>query len=227
MATSGTRDGAFTVQQICNEAMSLLQIGIGGETTGAEDLATCITTLKLMGRAWSLKGVKLFLNETQSVTLANGTAAYAITKRPLHVFQAYRRASDNDVPVRLIAREEYSRLPDKTTSGPPSQVWIDRTVTATTAYVWPVPGAAEVSAAMTMRFDIKRPIEDVTAGSEDMEVPPEAIPAVTYNLAIWIAPKFNKTPSNEVKMLAADTFSDFEGQDREHSVYMRPARRWR
>jgi len=227
MATSGTRDGAFTVAQIITDALKLIQVGIGGETLEAEYLAEGITTLKLMGRAWSIKGVRLWLHETQSVALVAATSSYSITKRPLEVYQAYRRVDDQDTPIRLVTKEEYSRFPDKTTTGAPFAAWVDRQRTATTAYVYPVPTATEVTDGMTLRFDIKRPIEDVTAGAEDMEVPAEVVPAVIYNLAIWIAPKFSKSPSKEVIALAGDAFSDFEGQDREGSVYMRSVSRRR
>lgn len=227
MATSGTRDGSFIVSAIIADALAQLKVGVAGETLAAEYLAHGITTLKLMARAWSVRGVKMWLRETQSVTLVAGTASYAITKRPIEVFEAYRRSDGNDTPVRLVTQEEYSRWPNKTTSGAPFAVWIDKQRTATTAYVYPVPSATEVADGMTLRFDIKRPIEDPTAGTEDLEVPPEYVPAVVYNLAIWLAPKFGKTPSDEVKIIAAQTFSDLEDTDREGSVYMRSAPRRR
>lgn len=227
MATSGTRDSAFTVTQIVTDALKQIQVGVGGETLEAEYLAEGITTLKLMARAWSIKGVRLWLHETQSVTLVAGTSSYAITKRPLEVYQAYRRVGDQDTPIRLVTKEEYTRFPDKTAEGAPFAAWIDRQRESTTAYAYPIPTATEVTDGMTLRFDIKRPIEDVTAGSEDMEVPPEAVTAVIYNLAVWIAPKFGKSPSREVVMIAGDAFSDLEGQDREGSVYMRSVGRRR
>lgn len=225
MATSGTRDGTVTVNGIITEALALLKIGVGGETLAYEYGVTGITTLKLMARAWAVKGIRLWLNETQSVTLADGTDSYAITKRPIEIYQAYRRTTGgNDVPIRLVSREEYSRFPNKTTGGAPFAAWVDRQRTATTAYVYPVPTATEVADGMTLRFDIKRPIEDPTALTEDLEVPPEYVPAAIYNLAIWIAPKFGKTPSDEVKALALSTLSDLSGADREGSVIMRVGR---
>lgn len=229
MATSGVRDGAFTVAQIIADALPLIQVGVGGETIEAEYQATCITTLKLMARAWAIKGVRLFLNETQTVTFVDGTATYTLSPRSLECYAAWRRTgtgSDiNDTPIQILTRQEYEQLPNKATAGAPFAVYLNRQRTSTTASFYPVPDAAVVSDTGLGRLLIKRQIEDVTAAAEDMEVPAEWIPAVTYNLAIWVAPKFNKTPSREVMAIAAETFGDIDGQDREGSVYMRPGPR--
>lgn len=221
MATSGSRDVAKNVLQIITQALRKIQVGVGGETLATEYTAIGIDALNTLLRSWAADGVRLWLNETQNYALVDGTSAYTLSPRVLEVYQAYRRASNNDVPVRLITREEYARLPDKTTEGAPTQVWVDRRRTSVVATVWPVPGSAEASASMALRLDVKRQIEDVTATSEDVEFPPEWLKALVYNLAVEIAPDFNKVPSPLVLQTASDTYDALSSQDREGSVFMR------
>lgn len=227
MASSGVRDTTSSVATIITDALKQLQIGVGGETLAAEYLAAGISTLNMMIRAWAVKGIRLWLNETQIITFVNGQATYTLTPRVLELYEASRRdaAGPNDTPIRPYSREEYERVPNKAVIGAPFVVYVDRQRITTTATFYPVPGAAEIANAMTGRLVVKRQIEDVTAGPQDVEFPPEWIAALIYNLAVWIAPSFNKEANPTVKELAAMTYGDLEGQDRETSVFMQPNRR--
>lgn len=225
MALSGTYDSSWSVTSIVTAAFKKCKIGISGETLSATELADGITALQLMLRTYAAKGIRLWLNETQSVTFAAGTATYTLSPRVLEVFQAYRRADNNDVPIRVVSRDEYSRFPDKTTSGAPFAVFIDRTRTTTTATFYPVPSATEVADGMTGRLDTKRMVQDPTAGAEDLDSPPEWMEAIVYNLAVRLAPDYGVAVDPEVARMARELYADLEGQDREPSVIMRAGRR--
>lgn len=225
MALSGVRDQATTVGALVNDALSLIGGKVGQDTASAEDLATGIIALRLMLRTWAVKGVRLWLTEIQSVPLVDGTATYTLDPRTLEVSQAVRRQDDNDVPVRVISREEYQRLPNKTTSGAPYAVFVDRQRTSTTATAYPVPGAAEDAANMTLRLTTKRQIQDPTASSEEIEIPAEWMEAVTYNLGIRMAPRLNLPIDPVIAAQALDFEATLTGQDREESVRMRPRAR--
>lgn len=222
MALSGVYDSTWTVAEVVTAAFKKIKVGISGETLASEDLTAGIDTLQLMLRTWAAKGIRLWLNQTQSVTLVAGTAAYTLSTRALDVSQAYTRVSDQDEPVQLLTREEYERLPDKTVTGKPYAAWIDRTRTATTATVYPVPTAADVTAGTTLRLVNKRMIQDVTAGSDDIDFPPEWIETIVYNLAMRLAPDFGQAVDPGIAMMAKELYDDLEGQDREGSVFMRP-----
>lgn len=221
MALSGVTDGAVNVADVISEAMSVAGIKYGGDTIAAEDQAVCLSALRLMLRTWAASGQRLWLNQTQDVTLVSGTATYALSPRSLEVLHVYRRANGNDVPVRVVSREEFERLPNKTTSGAPFMVWADRSATATTLNVYPVPGANEVAASMILRVAAKRQLQDVTAAGETLDWPPEWIEAMVYNLAVRISPRFDLPVKPELAILAGDMYANLNGQDREGSVIMR------
>lgn len=225
MATSGVRDQSTTVLSIITQALRKLRVGVAGEPLSAEDTSIGIDALRAMIRTWAADGVRLWLVETQSQTLVSGTATYTLSPRPLEVLRGYRRASDNDTPMRMVNREEYTRYPNKTTAGAPYAFFPDDARTATTVTLYPVPGAAEVAAAMTCRFDVKRQIEDVTALAEDAELPAEWLECIIYNLAVRLAPDYGKQASQDVASMAGGLYDMMSGQDRESSVFMRYGRR--
>ena len=225
MATSGVRDQATTVLSIITQALRKLRIGVAGETLSAEDTSIGIDALRGMVRTWAVDGVRLWLVETQSQTLVSGTADYTLSPRPLEVLRGYRRASGNDTPMRMLGREEFTRLPNKTTSGAPYSFYANDARTSTTVTLYPVPGAAEVAASMTCRFDVKRQIEDVTALGEDTEIPAEWIECIVYNLAVRLAPDYGKQAAPDVTSMADGLYGLLSGHDRENSVIMRAGRR--
>jgi len=228
MATSGVRDSSNIATSIITQALRKIQIGVGGETLADEYASAGVDALNTLIRTWAVDGVRLWLNETQTVTLVAGTSQYTLSPRTLEVFQAYRRSDGtDDIPVRIFTREEYSRLPNKTTTGAPYAVWIDRRIGTSVATVYPVPTSAEVASSMTLRLDVKRQIEDVTATTEEIEFPPEWLKALIYNLAVELAPEFNKQPSELVIMQAMESYNLLRGNDREGSVYIRRAPQWR
>lgn len=221
MATSGVRDTLSTALSVVTQALRKIQVGTGGEPLDEEDSSIGLDALNAMIRTWAADGVRLWLTETQSVAVVAATATYTLSSRPLDVLMGYRRTSDQDTPMRMVTREEYQRLPNKTSAGTPFLFWPNRTRTTTTVSVYPVPAAADVTAGTTLRFDVKRQIEDVTATGQEAELPAEWLECLIYNLAVRVAPEFGKTPSALVTAMALDLYNQMSGQDREASLYMR------
>lgn len=225
MALSGVRDGANTVSEIVADALKKIYVLSGTETAAAEDQALCIRAMKHMLRTWAVDGVRLWLDDEITVTPVAGTSTYTLSTRALEVKQAFRRTSSSDTPMRLFTREEYNRLPNKTTTGSPFALWTDRDRTSTSVTLYPVPDASS-AANDTIRVTAKFQIQDVTSGGEDIDIPPEWTEALVYNLAVRISPDFNVEPRGDVVGMAQELYTMLKGQDREGSLYMRP-RRWR
>lgn len=223
MALSGVRDQADTVTQIVTDALGKIYVAVGGETVSAEDLAKGIRVLKHMLRTWAVDGVRLWLINDQTVTLVAGTATYALTVRALDVSQAWIRTDGNDTPVRILTREEYNRLPDKTASGSPFSLFVDRDLAATSVTVYPVPDATS-AANDSLRVTTKYQIQDVTSGGEDIEVPPEWTEALVYNLAVRLAPDFAAEVRPDVAGMAMELYAVLKGNDRQGSIMFRPRR---
>jgi len=223
MALSGIRDEAYTVTQVVEDALLKIYAHEAGQTLDATQLANGIRALRNMLRTWAVQGVNLWLDTVQTITPVAGTAGYTLPIRTLDITQAYRRNAGSDTPIRLYTREEYDRLPNKTASGSPFVLWPDRQRTSTVVTLYPVPDALS-AANDTIRVVGRVQIQDVTAGTEDIDVPPEWAETLVYNLAVRLGPDLLTEVRPDVVQMADYLFNTMKGQGREQSVYFRPSR---
>lgn len=220
MALPTTRDNTDTVSDIVSDVLRKLYVLEGGSTPSAEDALAVKRALRGMLRTWAAAGVRLWLDEQQTVTLTAATATYTLSPRTLEVRDGYRRLDNNDTPVRVITREEYNRLPNKAAAGDPFLVWPDRQRLQTVVTVYPVPASTQG----TLSLSTRRQILDVDELGQEVELPPEWYETIIYNGAVRCAPDFNIEPRADVVQMAQELYGLLEGQGRENSVYMRPRR---
>ncbi len=103
-----------------------------------------------------------------------------IIERPLRIKNVRRRTSDdNDVPISIIAREEYFDLPNKSITGNPTQIYYNPTLGNGTIYIWPTPST--VSEALDFTFESS--IEDFDSIVNTPDFPQEWLAALAFNLA--------------------------------------------
>lgn len=89
-----------------------------------------------------------------------------------------------------ISRDEYMRLPDRTTAGTPRNFYVEKTLTGTTVYWWPVPDTT----GDTIEYTVQLRGLDFTSGSETPDFPAKWTNALVYGLTVELAPKFNQLP---------------------------------
>ena len=127
-------------------------------------------------------------------------------------------SSGNQTPVSLISRAEYMAINDKASEGTINSVYYDNQLTNGVLYVWPEPSDVKEYLAMTIR----RPISDVDALTDHVEIPPEFLRALEWNLALEIAPKFEADVTKLMIYHAESSLMDARGLSREQaSTYIR------
>jgi len=111
-------------------------------------------------------------------------------QRPLEIVEARQVSSDGvDTPISIISREEYMRLSNKDSLGTVTQIYYDRLLTNGKMYVW----SACNDVKEYLKFTCRIPIEDFDSASNDPDFPQEWLMALSWNLAVNVAPKFGKT----------------------------------
>lgn len=70
-------------------------------------------------------------------------------------------SSGNDTEIDIVSREKYESIDDKTSTGVPEIVYIDRLVNASQAYFWPVP----VDSTYSLRLVFQTFAPNLTGGS--------------------------------------------------------------
>jgi hypothetical protein len=227
MSTSGSTDYNLTRNDIIQEALELIGVVAGSETSSAADVATANRSLNMMIKGWQAKGIQLWRQTEGSFTATAATASFTMgtggdfTSRPLRITSARISVSGIETPLQEMSRAEYFDLPNKTSTGRPTGYYYDPQLTTGKIYLWPTV-ATGVTA--TLKFTYQRSLEDFDAAGDEPDFPQEWLECLSYNLAVRLAPKFGATISQEVAGIAIESLDDLMGWDREPaSIFFQPA----
>lgn len=170
-------------------------------------------------------GNVITLSSALTSASAAGNKVYAYqTKlmRPLRVLDAlYRQTAGNDIPVRVISREEYNRFGLKTSQGTSIQAYYDPQVNSGTFSFYPVPA----DSVGQMFIEFQRPIDDFVNSTDDFDLPQEWGEAIVWNLAMRLIPDYRvpEMTANRIERLADKFLKEVTDWDQEQaSIYFQP-----
>jgi hypothetical protein len=160
---------------------------------------------------------------TDSVAVDNHVYTYTTkTARPLSISNPRLHYGDGDseIPLDLVTRKDYFELPDKTTTGEAYRVFYEPLLANGKLYVSDACGDVKNWLVMTAKVQF----DDFDSSDVTPDFPQEWFVPITYNLAMFVAPKFKATPSQIVTSIAAESFSALRKFDKSYApVFMRPA----
>ena len=225
MATSGSIDYGFTARQAVTFALRKIKVLASGEDPTAEDAEDAQIELNLMLKGWQ-KHENLWRHTEGSITLLADTYSYALstaTTIPHRVISArYRNASSIDLPMTLMTREEYYDLPDKTTTGIPTQYYVDYQRANPTFLLWQ--SLASVTTE-TIQYTYQRKYDDIDSLDNDLDVRQEHFEVVGYNLAERLCDDYGKSGPGVDRLTARASMllEQALDEDREDFVQFVPA----
>lgn len=181
MATSGTAVFNLDVLDLIEEAYERA----GGSARTGNDYRTARRSLNLLSAEWSNRGLNLWTVEPLAISMTTGVSTYTLPADTIDVVEATVSVGGvgTAYPIARIGVGDYARIPNKTATGRPLQLYVQRTI-APTALVWPVPDGA-----YTLSYWRLRRMQDATAGSDNMDIPVRFLPALTAGLAFHLAQK--------------------------------------
>jgi hypothetical protein len=123
------------------------------------------------------------------------------------------------VSLTKISRSEYAALPNKGSTGQPSQYYVDRqTVPTITLYQTP-----DASTFTYLKYYYLKRIEDAGAYSNQSDVVFRFIPCMVAGLAYYISMKVNPQLTNQNKLIYEDELNRALQEDGQRtSVYITP-----
>lgn len=202
MATSGSRDFDLDVADIIEEAYERC----GLEVRTGYDAKTARRSLNIMFSEWANRGVNLWTVKQATLTLTSGTATYSSANglaSPMNdILEVAIRRNGTDYEVDRISRGEYLNVPNKTSTGRPSQFYFNRQ-TSPEITLWPVP---ENSTDQLVYYYITR-IEDADSSQNTTDVPYRFLPCMVAGLAYYLSMK--KAP-DRVQLLKAVYEEEFQ-----------------
>lgn len=227
MPTSGTYSFTVSRDDIINAALRTLSVLDQASTANATDLANCGQALNLLIKQWADNGAPLWAVQWIQIPLTTGTASYTIgpsgvvvlNYRPTRVISAFLRnnLTNLDNTVELVSRSAYEMLGDKASPGIVNQVYYDAQLANGTVYCYNVP----VDSNYTLWLSVQRPIQDITAGTQNFEVPQEWFMALKWCLAEEIALEYGADQQTIERIIPkAKAYKDkaFDWQQEEVSV---------
>ena len=181
MATSSSRDFDLDVGELIEEAYERC----GLEMRTGYDAKTARRSLNLMFADWANRGLNLWTVKQATVSVSSGTASYTLLDATVVdlLEVVLRNSSGTDFTLTQMSRSEYLRIPNKTSTGQPSEYFLDRQVTPTIT-LWSTPDDS-----YTLVFYYVRRIEDADALVNTTDAPFRFLPCMAAGLAYYIAIK--------------------------------------
>jgi len=212
--TSGTTvfDKNFSIDEIIEEAYE--RIGIN-ELYG-QLLKSARRSLNVLFQEWSNRGLHYWEVETNNLTLVSGQATYTMYRSTDDgasdataiygvddILEAsYRNASSVDSPLTKISRSEYQALSNKTSTGQPTQYFVQRFIDKVTITLYLTPGSSE--AGNTIAYYYVKRIQDVGDYTNATDVPYRFVPCMLSGLAYYLSVKYAPQRTQELKLLYED-----------------------
>jgi hypothetical protein len=187
MATSGTVNFRPNVEEIVTEAFE--RCGIDEETRTGYQAKAARRSLNLLFSEWANRGINYWAVQSNTLDLSVGTTIYDLPKGTIDLIDVVIRqttgGTTTDTVVERISIEEYNQLPNKTSTGKPSQYMLNKQYTPS-MYIWQSPDSNDYS---LVYWSINQ-LEDVTAGNQDADVPYRWSDCICAGLASKLAMKF-------------------------------------
>ncbi len=115
-----------------------------------------------------------------------------------------RKSGGTEIVITRLSRQEYYELNDKDSEGTPYTYYFDKQLANPVIYLWPEPDNLKE----TLRFDYLKTLEDIDATTDNFYFPDEWLEALTFNLAMRLAPAFGKEAKLQVIVPLAQKFLD-------------------
>ena len=221
--TSGTTvfEKDFSIADIVEEAYE--RIGISG--VSGYQLKGARRSLNIMFQEWANRGLHYWEVANNSITLVNNQSVYTMyrsttdgTSDSTAVYgvddileASYRNASNIDTPLTKINRSTYQALSNKTSTGNPTQYFVQRFIDKITVTLYLTPGTSEAGNFFNYYY-VKR-IQDAGDYTNDADVPYRFVPCMIAGLAYYLAVKYSPDRIQMLKMLYEDELNSALQED--------------
>jgi hypothetical protein len=230
--TSGTTvfDKSFAIDEIIEEAYE--RIGMQG--VSGNQLRMARRSLNIMFQEWGNRGLHYWEVANNNITLVADQATYTMfrstgdgTSSTTAVYgvddilEASYRNSNVDTPLTKINRSQYQALSNKTSTGTPSQYFVQRFIDKVTITLYLTPGSSEAGKFLNYYY-VKR-IQDVGDYTNATDVPYRFVPCMASGLAFYLAQKFKPQMVQQMKLLYEDELQRALAEDgSSSSTYISP-----
>lgn len=196
-----------TVYALIDRSLRLLGVRNIGQSLSEEEQDQGLEALNTMLMSWSSERMLVQGTSVDTFSTVAGTASYTIgsggaisTTRPETILSAFVRNNSVDFQLAPVGPEGYDALALKSTSKIPESFFYDNAYPLGTITFFPIPDAIYVTSIRSIKEISSYSSVALNHGLEgDYEN------AVSYNLAVHLAPKYGIQASPEIVAVAAQS----------------------
>jgi hypothetical protein len=231
--TSGTVifDKNFSIDEIIEEAYER----IGSQGVSGYQLKTARRSLNILFQEWGNRGLHYWQIANNDITLVADQAVYTMfrstgdgTSDATAVYgvddvleAVYRNSSNVDTPLTKINRSTYQALSNKTSTGTPTQYYVQRFIDKVTITLYLTPGSSEAGNKLNYYY-VKR-IQDIGDYTNATDVPYRFVPCMVSGLAFYLAQKYAPERVQAMKLYYEDELQRALAEDgSSSSAYITP-----
>ena len=168
-----------------------------------------------MFQEWSNRGLHYWEIANNNITLVNGQAVYTMFRSTSDgtsdatavygvddILEANYRNNNVDTPLTKINRSTYQGLSNKTSTGTPSQYFVQRFIDKITITLYLTPGSSEAGKFLNYYY-VKR-IQDAGVYTNATDVPYRFVPCMVSGLAFYLCQKYQPQRCQEMKLYYED-----------------------
>ena len=184
-------------------------------TLNGGHIKTARRSLNIMFQEWSNRGLHYWEIANNNITLVNGQAVYTMFRSTSDgtsdatavygvddILEANYRNNNVDTPLTKINRSTYQGLSNKTSTGTPSQYFVQRFIDKITITLYLTPGASEAGKFLNYYY-VKR-IQDAGVYTNATDVPYRFVPCMVSGLAFYLCQKYQPQRCQEMKLYYED-----------------------
>jgi len=210
MTTSGSTDFELAVDDYIEEAFERC----GLEIRTGYDLKTAKRSLNIMLAEWANRGLNQWTIEQRTQALTADDVDYTLGTDVIDVLSVVVRRSGTDFNMSRISRDTYLSIPTKTTTGRPTQYFLDRQITPNLK-IWPAPE----NSTDVIHYDALTRIQDADTMQNTLEIPFRFYPCLAAGLAYYIALKRAPDRIQLLKTSYEEEFDRAMAEDRDRSSF--------
>jgi hypothetical protein len=163
---------------------------------------------------WANRGLNQWTITQRTQALTSGTRTYALSADVIDILSAVVTRSSTDFSLTRVSRDDDLNIPNKATTGRPTQFFLDRQVTPSLR-LWPTP---ENSTDVVVYNALTR-IDDADTAINTLDVPFRFYPCLAAGLAYYLSIKRAPNRTQMLKAMYEEEFERAMGEDRDRSSF--------
>lgn len=210
MATSSSTNFDLDVAEYIEEAFERC----GLEARTGYDLQTARRSMNIMLSEWANRGLNQWTIQQRTQTVTANDSEYSLDADLIDILSLVVRRDGTDFSMTRISRDTFLNLPNKTSTGRPTQYFLDRQITPNLK-LYPTPE----NSTDVIVYDALTRIQDADTQINTMEIPFRFIPCLTAGLAYYIAMKRAPDRIQLLKTVYEEEFERAMAEDRDRSAF--------